>query len=179
MGDPTYATGPDGYGTALDFDGVDDYIDCGNPNNAFDITGQITVSAWVNIRSIPVAWAAIVVKGETAWRLSAYSSQSSFHFGICDWQLGNYSADGMTQVALGEWHHVCGTFDGATINLYLDAAPEATAATTNVLGVNTNNLWIGANSEYSEARYWDGLIDEVMIYNKALSQAEVVYLAGK
>jgi len=179
MGDPTYATGPDGYGMAMDFDGVDDYVDCGNPNNAFDITGQITVSAWVNIRSIPTAWAAIVVKGETGWRLSAYSSQRSFHFGVCDWNLGNYSADGMTEVELNEWHHVCGTFDGATIELYLDAAPEATKATTNVLGVSPTNLWIGANSEYSETRNWDGLIDEVMIYNRALSQAEVVYLAGK
>ncbi|OHB57637.1 MAG: hypothetical protein A2173_10470 [Planctomycetes bacterium RBG_13_44_8b] len=162
----------------MSFDGNGDYVDCGN-NPAFDITGQITVSSWVNIRSIPTAWAAIVVKGEHAWRLSAYSSQRSFHFGICYWEKANYSADGQTQVALNEWHHVCGTYDGATINLYLDAAPEATKASTSGIDVYNTNLWIGANSEYAEPRYWDGLIDEVIIYNRALSQAEVVYLAKK
>jgi len=61
----------------------------------------------------------------------------------------------------------------------VDAAPDVTKASTTGLGISTTNLWIGANSEYSEQRYWDVLIDEVMIYNRALSQAEVVYLAGK
>ncbi len=178
MGNPAYVAGLTGYGTAMDFDGQGAYIDCGN-NPAFDITGQITVAAWVNITSIPTAWAAVVVKGENAWRISSNSSMRSFHFGICYWDKANYSANGNKEVALNEWHHVCGTYDGATINLYLDAVVDATTASTTGLGISTTNLWIGANSEYSEPRYWDGLIDEVIIYNRALSQAEVVYLAKK
>ncbi len=178
VGNPTYAAGLTGYGTAMSFDGNGDYIDCGN-NPAFDITGQITVAAWVNITSIPTQWAAIVVKGENAWRLSSYAGARSFHFGICYWDKANYSANGQTEVPLNEWHHVCGTYDGATIKLYLDAVVDASTASTTGIDISTTNLWIGANSEYAEPRYWDGLIDEVTIFNRALSQAEVVYLAKK
>jgi len=157
---------------ALDFDGTDDYIDCGNNNNAFDITGQITVASWVNIRSVPVAWAAIIAKGENAWRVSCNGTATSFHFGITWWETANYAANGSTEVALNEWHHVCGTYDGATINLYLDGVVDATTASTAGLGISTTNFLIGENPE-ATGRYWDGLIDEVKIYNRALTQQEI------
>lgn len=81
VGNPAYVEGPAGFGTAMDFDGSGDYIDCG-ADPAFDITGTITVAAWVNIRSILNNYVAIVAKGENAWRLSSLASARVFHFGI-------------------------------------------------------------------------------------------------
>jgi hypothetical protein len=174
MGDPTFTAGA--VGMAIDLNG-DDQVDCGNPDGAFDITGQLTVATWVNIRSLPQAWAPAVVKGEEAWRISTNSSMTSFHFGINYWQTANYGVNGSTEVGMNEWHHVCGTYDGATITLYIDGVVDSTLANDVGIGVSTDPLRIGANITY-EDRFWDGLIDEVMVFNRALSSDEVTALAG-
>ena len=159
---------------ALDFDGDGDYVDCGNPNGAFDITGQLTVAAWVNIRSLPTAWSPAVVKGENAWRISTNSSQTSFHFGINYWETANYAVNGSIEVSMNEWHHVCGTFDGTTIALYVDGVADGTVVNDIGIGVSNTNLWIGGNPEVTyEQRNWDGLIDEVGIFSRALTAAEI------
>ena len=174
MGDPAFVAGP--VGLAIDLSG-DDQVDCNNPDGAFDIEGQLTVAAWINIRSLPQAWAPAVVKGEDAWRISTNSSSTSFHFGINHWQTANYGVNGSTQVGMDEWHHVCGTYDGVDINIYLDGVVDGTIANDVGIGVSTDPLRIGANITY-EDRFWDGLIDEVMVFDRALSADEVVALAG-
>ena len=175
IGDPLWTTGVlDG---ALDFDGDGDYVDCGN-DPLFDITGEITVAAWLNIRSIPNAWTGAVVKGENAWRLSNVNMDPRFHFGITIWSAPDLdSVDGATAVGFDEWHHVTGSFDGANINVYLDGVLDGSNPTTEPLGISTTNLFIGENSE-SPGRSWDGLIDEVKIFDRALSANEISELAS-
>jgi len=176
IGDPQWAAGI--IGGALDFDGDGDYVDCGY-DPLFDITGEITVAAWLNIRSIPNAWTGAVVKGENAWRLSNVDMDPRFHFGITIWNAPDTaSVDGATAVGYDEWHHVTGTFDGANINVYLDGVLDGSAPTTEPIGISTTNLFIGENSE-SPGRSWDGLIDEVMIFDRALSADKILELAGQ
>jgi hypothetical protein len=55
---------------------------------------------------------------------------------------------------------------------------DTSVPTTEPIGISATNMFIGDNSE-SPGRYWDGLIDEVMIYNRALSEDEILYLAGQ
>jgi hypothetical protein len=176
MGDPNFVEGI--AGMAMDLDGVDDYIDCGN-DPVIDAISEISVSAWLNIRSINTAWQAAVAKGENAWRLSNVNMDPRFHFGVTWWnQPEVYSVDGVTEVGFDEWHHVTGTYDGADVKIYLDGALDASAPTTVPIGISTTNLFIGLNPE-SDGTFWDGLIDEVMIYQRALSEEEVLYLASK
>ena len=178
IGDPVFVA--DGVvGNALDFSG-DDYLDCGNsPLFGMQDTNQMTVSAWVTIRSIPTAWIAAVAKGEYAWRLSNVNMDPRFHFGITIWNAPDaFGIDGVTAVGLDEWHHIAGSFDGANINVWLDGVVDASAVTTEPIGTNDMNVFIGENPE-SLGRFWDGLIDEVYIYNRALSDLEIAYLAGK
>ena len=84
----------------------------------------------------------------------------------------------------GSWYpdwctaHVAGTFDGANISVWLDGVVDATVPTTEPIGTNDLNVLIGENPE-SPGRFWDGLIDEVYIYNRALSDLEIMYLAGQ
>jgi hypothetical protein len=175
MGDPNFVEGV--VGMAMDLDGDGDYVDCGN-DPLIDTISEITVSTWLNIRTIPNAWTGAVVKGENAWRLSNVNLDPRFHFGITIWNAPDTaSVDGTTAVGFDEWHNVTGTFDGANINVYLDGVLDASAPTTEPIGISTTNMFIGENSE-SPGRAWDGLIDEVMIYNRALSEGEVLYLAG-
>jgi len=175
-GDPNFVAGHDGM--ALDLDGNGDYVDCGY-DPLFDVTtNEITVSAWVTIRSIANQWAAIAAKGEYAWRLGNASWDPRFHFGITIWSAPDTaSLDGVTAVGYDEWHHAAGVFDGANIMVYLDGDLDVSAATTEPIGINNANMLIGDNPD-SPGRYWDGLIDDLMIYNRALSKNEILYLAG-
>jgi len=174
VGDPQWQPTGGKVGGALEFDGDGDYVDCG-ADPAFDITGKITVAAWVNIRSIPTQWVAVVAKGENAWRLSNVRSGTNFHFGIAIWSSPNPSVDGSTQVGTNEWHHVCGTYNGSAINIYLDGVLDGTISNTTGIGTSTTSLLIGENPE-ATGRYWDGLIDDVRIYNYALSEKEIEML---
>jgi len=176
LGDPNFVAGYEGM--ALDLDGDGDYVDCGY-DPLFDVTtNEITVSAWVTIRSIANQWAAIAAKGEYAWRLGNASLDPRFHFGISIWNSPDTaSIDGVAAVGYDEWHHVAGMFDGSNIMVYLDGVLDVSVATTEPIGVNDKSMLIGNNPD-DPVRYWDGLIDELKIYDRALSEGELLYLAG-
>jgi hypothetical protein len=176
-GDPNFVEGLVCNGMALDLDGVNDYVDCGY-DPVFDFTDQMTVSAWVTIRSIPTAWMAATAKGEYAWRLGNANMDPRFHFGITIWNAPDTaSVDATTAVGYDEWHHIAGVYDGASINVYLDGELDGSAPTTEPIGVNDKNVFIGDNPD-AIGRYWDGLVDEVKIFGRALSNDEVRHLAG-
>ncbi len=168
-GDPQWVSG--WINGALNLDGDGDYVDCGY-DPIFDVTGEITVAAWVTIRSVPTEWVTVVSKGEYAWRISNDSADPRFHFGVTIWSEVNPSVNGVTEVGYDEWHHVAGTYDGSDINLYLDGVIDATIGSTVDIGTNTSNVLIGENPE-AAGRHWDGIIDDVRIYDRALSQAEI------
>jgi hypothetical protein len=171
VGDPRWVKGVPGLGVALDFDGDGDYVDCGN-SSLFDLTSEITVAAWVKIRTVPANWTSIVNKGLTAWRLETLYDTSRMHFAITD----EHYIDSDANVPADEWYHVCGTYDGANIRLYVDAEPATASPTaySGAIATNTYNLLIGRYSGSSVTTgAWDGLIDDVRIYNYALSSREI------
>jgi hypothetical protein len=171
-GDPQWKEGLPGLGTALDFDGEGDFVDCGN-DLFFDLTDQITVAAWVKIRTVSEDWTSIVNKGLTAWRLETLYNTRRIHFAVTEHYVNSDA-----EIPAGEWHHVCGTYDGSDICLYIDGKqdPENPAAYRGELGTNTNNLFIGRYSGSFSSGEWDGLIDEVRIYDYALSADEIIKL---
>jgi hypothetical protein len=159
----------------LEFDGDGDYIRIGN-ESIFDFTDEITVAAWVNITTVPERWTAIVTKGNSAWRLSTYRDDRKFHFNVTGYSRVYSHVHGEKEVAKGQWHHVCGTYDGAYVRLYIDGVEDpASPVNESYSGRITSNdfdVCIGENSERPE-RYWHGMIDDVRIYNYALSQQEI------
>jgi M6 family metalloprotease-like protein len=175
FGNPTYEAGV--FNQAISLDGSGDYVNCGNAS-VFDITNKITVSAWVNINTVTADWMTAIAKGDSAWRLSTFVNQRRFHFAVTGGP-GWDGADGSTEVPAGEWHHVCSTYDGGTIRLYLDGVLDGSKSYTGGITTNTYNVLIGENEE-SWGRYWDGLLDDVRIYNEALSAGDVekLYFEG-
>ncbi|MBN2181039.1 MAG: LamG domain-containing protein, partial [Sedimentisphaerales bacterium] len=152
----------------------DEYVDCGN-NAAFDITDAITLSAWIktadsgNGENNP-----FVSKGNSAYAIKHYSG-NNLQFFIYDgnWFNANAAVDSSFN---GDWRHVAGTYDGSELRLYVDGGLRDTNTHAGTIEVHTDNLAIGWNSEET-GRFYNGAIDEVKIFNRALSEGEILFLA--
>ncbi|OHB55609.1 MAG: hypothetical protein A2173_01495 [Planctomycetes bacterium RBG_13_44_8b] len=169
QGNPVWAVGFDGYGGALDLDGIGDYVHCGNAT-VFDITGQITVAVWIKVEKFEQEWQGIVTKGDTAWRIVRDNKTDQVQF-ACD---GVTSISGTINVNDGQWHHIAGVYDESNLLLYIDGSVDVSDTATGTINTNTYNLLIGETERAGgKGRYWNGIIDDVRIYNKALTQEEI------
>jgi hypothetical protein len=153
--------------TAVSFNGANNYVDV--PTSAsLNITGPISVEAWIKVNVWDYDWQAIVAKGDSAYRLHRYPASDNLAFGT---NAGD-DVQGTTNVNDGSWHHVVGVWDGSTKNTYVDGVLDTSCSDTGTLATNGYDLAIGENLE-ATGRYWDGSIDEVAVYNRALSATEV------
>jgi hypothetical protein len=179
VGDPNFVDGPMGFGTAMEFNG-DDYIDCGNADS-LQIQDEITMAFWFNVAAFENTWEAMLSKGDTAYRVSRGPGDGdATHMGISGTTAGDGNGwfNGNSLVTGGIWHHFAGTYDGTEGRIYIDGVLDATTEATGQINIETENLWIGNNSQNID-RFFHGMMDEVMLYNRALSEAEVMYLAGR
>jgi peroxiredoxin len=172
VGNPVWRPKGGKIGGALEFGGKGDYVKIAN-EPAFDITNQITISAWVNITSVLQEWTGIVTKGDTAWRMSTDFANNVFHFGVSPSDYLN----GRTEVGAGQWHHVACVYDGKRMKIYVDGALDVLRRRTGPIATNDFPVCIGENIELT-GRCWHGLIDDVRIYNCALSENGIAALAG-
>ncbi|MFN0126711.1 MAG: family 16 glycoside hydrolase [Verrucomicrobiales bacterium] len=159
-------------GGALQFDGTDDFVSIPNESD-FDITGGVTISAWIRVESFTNPWQAIVTKGDRAWRLHRANETKSVGFACSDLsreQVGDL--DGNQDVADGQWHHVAGVLDGTKTSIFVDGALDASADSSPSISVNDYSVLIGANAQVT-GRLFHGLIDDVRIYDRALSVDEL------
>jgi len=164
-------------GGALAFHGSGDYVNCGN-DPIFDVTDKMTVAAWVNIGTVPPDWTGIVTKGDDAWRLSTLFRTTQMHFAVTG--APDYrSINGNTVLTTGAWHYVVGTYDGTNIRLYIDGVEDSASpmAYGGRIATSGHNVWISGNSD-RPGREFDGAIDEVAIWNRALNAGEVEWLTN-
>ncbi len=156
----------------LDYDGSDDYTDCGN-GSSLGITGAITVIAWVNATAFS-GYPVVVFK----------TTDNSWSAGYGMWWGGDYMRFFINQygtnqakisfTATGEWHLFGGTYDrniaASQLNIYQDDGKVGTPDTcTDPITVGARNLQIGWDAGGSR---WHGGIAGVRIYNRALSRLE-------
>jgi hypothetical protein len=168
---------------ALLFDGDGDYVKVGNESR-FDIAGEITVAAWIKVNRFDKEWQAIVAKGDSAWRLQRNQNKDSLEFACSGLKVpsnspygGLYGQKGVND---GQWHHAVGVYDGDKMYLYIDAALDVSQTASGGMDTNDQPVYIGENSERA-GRCWNGLIDDVRIYNYALSEGQIaaIYNEGK
>ena len=167
---PTWTTGK--YGGALLFDGVNDRVRV-NDSNSLDLTTAATFEAWVYPTVAPAGWRTIMQKEVDAYLLSASGGGSGNKpvsagtvNGVCCVQVA-----GVAALPVNTWTHVAASYDGSQLRLYVNGALVASTAVTGSYQVNTNPLWIGGNAVYGE--HFQGKLDELRIYNRALTQAEI------
>ncbi|MBI5359086.1 MAG: DUF2341 domain-containing protein [Planctomycetes bacterium] len=175
--DPTWSTSGR-FDKALSFDGTDDYVILTN-NAAFN-TNYFTLSAWYKSTAAdPTIWQRVIGKGPDATEAFALwinptgdYLQANAHISAVQTGL-----NGTTDVADQTWHFLTGTFDGTSLRVYVDGKLESFVNYSGVITANSENIAIGKEkSSTSDAYPVNGLIDEVRIYNRALSQAEIAML---
>jgi hypothetical protein len=167
MGNPTYEAGV--FGQAISLDGDGDYVDCGlDPK--LDITEFLTFTYWIKVVEFDKEWNTVISRGDDSWR-SSRAGLNNFMEAAVGGTAGNYTY-GVTPVDDGEWHHVGWVYDGTMNYLYVDGEVDATEENSGEITVSSFPLYIGDNSQ-ATGRFWTGLIDDVLIFNRALTQEEI------
>jgi MSHA biogenesis protein MshQ len=150
------------------------------PNNALLNSRKVTVAAWVRHNATAIKdWEAILTKGDSAYRIhlnggcsiNGINTSGGMDFGVNDGCSGaDLNSDNVP--ASGTWYHVVGTYDGAKIKIYVNGALTASSAFVDTLNSNNFPLYIGENSGQT-GRFFSGDIDEVKVYNAALTAAQI------
>ncbi|MFC1756463.1 LamG domain-containing protein, partial [Patescibacteria group bacterium] len=170
-------------GQALNFNGTDEYINVSDDTN-LNITGNITVSTWFKADSI-ANWESLVGKidGTDNWNRGylIYYNTGNLNFYVTQFGANNASKAFTND---NEWHHVVGVYDGTNVRIFVDNV-EGTADpyTGSINMTGTVDFRIGCSSQGSStpAYFFDGSLDEVRVYNRALTDDEInqLYMMGK
>ena len=162
-----------------DFDGSDDYIDCGN-KESLEITGAITIELWLNPTTLDKNETLVAKIGAGNQQdISLYYYTGGYFIFIvgATWALRLAKSE----LALKAWNHLVFTVkDGTTDNhAYVNGIDKATNHDTPTMSTSTSTLYIGSYLGASE--FLTGLIGEARIYNRALTpqEAQHNYLATK
>lgn len=164
---PTWTTGK--INGALSFDGVNDYVAIPNESQ-FDFTTTFTVSLWMKTPGFTKAWASIISKGDSAWSITRYNTTGNADFNT--FSPGANDLPGTINVANNQWRHLVAIYNGAVKQLYVDGVLNASVTLNQPLSTNNFPVRIGHNSEFTSA-YFNGVVDEVRIYSRALTAQEV------
>jgi hypothetical protein len=170
-GDPQWVAGY--YGGALEFDGTDDNIDCGN-DDSLNITDEITLSAWINMAQRPDVdnWYTITWK-EDAYSMYLYGADNTVTTLGADFWLDTGRADIWNgpdiDIPPNDWTHIAVTFNGTDFEFYVNGEHDYTQNEPATIEISAINFLFTENGSNFE-----GLIDDVRIYNRALTQAEIL-----
>jgi Concanavalin A-like lectin/glucanases superfamily/Bacterial Ig domain len=165
------------YGNALAFNGTSSYVNLGN-STALQLTGSMTIEAWVKATGNPADDGQIVAKSDPCgWQLKTSPDTGPHTFGVSVSRTPTAKAQrySTTIRALNTWYHVAGVYDSAsqTLSTYLNGSLDNGTLHGTVSASQFNqdvNVNIGRRAG---GYYFNGVIDEVRIYNRALSQAEI------
>lgn len=179
-------------GSALSFDGVDDYVNLGDID-AFDGLTAMTVSVWIkaantNAAATEIHWVGKSFCGgntnDGPWEMlgGGFSAHIASFVVYPDGGVPSayVAVDGVTTVDDTKWHMLAGVYDGSKIYIYVDGKLDASANLAGVaLSSTSNYVDIGGDCNGHGGYYWNGLIDDVKFYTRALSPAEIRKLFQK
>ena len=157
-----------GQGYALEFDGVDDYVDCGD-NPALDLRDTVSMEMWVWIEPRYTAGEpGIAGKAFGAYVFTQYGSRVHAY-------IGGGPHNTCVAVPQRSWHYVASTYDGKVLRIYLDGQ-LANDAILNKKPLKCKNFCMGKSSlgsEWAQGARFSGRLAEVRVYDRALT-ADVI-----
>lgn len=176
-GGPPWQTGTNcKIGACLSFDGVDDYVDAGN-HSSLVLGTNMTIAVWLYPSANVADWVRLVGKGNSTyrnyglWRESdgdlLFQIYSAGGGGNC-WN--NLGAGDVLNAPIGVWTHFAATYDGSNMKVYTNGVLRKTCPYTQTPYTSNDPLTIGYAGYHT---YFNGRIDEVRVYNRALSDSEI------
>ena len=174
-GAANWSTRCDGSGV-FDFDGSSNYVSVPNgthlrPTFALTLAGWIKGDLWGSGDDVDI----VLRKGD--------STPNSYQLAIADGKVALFLNEsdsggfrGNTVLKTGRWYHVAATWDGADVRIYLDGQLDNTpAARTGTLSNDNRPLYLGGRSS---SDFFDGMLYDARLYNRALSHAEIAQVFG-
>ena len=166
---------------SLSFDGNKGYVSVGD-HSSLDITDAITLSAWINAENLDSVWNVVVGKfgsdgGKYPYVLMIKKSDGDNPPKIA-LSINNSTKYADTTITTGSWIHIAGTYDkdaggSDEIKLYLNGNLDGDGDYSNPIDTNDDALEIGRYGFSSGGGYFNGKIDEVALWDAALSEKDI------
>jgi len=160
------------YGPALVFDGVNDKVVVPD-SNSLDLTTRLTLEVWIYPTGAMSGWDTVLMKeqpGNLLYALYA-NGDASLPEGYI-WINAEQGVQGTGTLPLNTWSHLALTYDGVTLNFYVNGQLVQSRAQVGTLSASSGVLSIGNNSIWPNETFL-GRIDEIRIYNRALTQQDI------
>jgi hypothetical protein len=178
-----WTAGQQGAGASLD--GINDYITIPSSSSLNSPQSGLTVALWVNKRAMTPSYAALAGRRfgpgwDDVWVLYYNNSASDeYSFGVRT-SSPVYVTGPSSTGDLNTWVHLAGVYDGSRIRIYRNGVEVASAPQSGTIPFESSPLVIGAgdNGSYGIEEFTNAGIDEVRLYNRALSASEIQTLAG-
>jgi hypothetical protein len=159
------------YGNALSFNGTNNFVTV-NESASLDLTGAMTLEAWVNPSALGSTWRCVLLKEQSGGLIYALyantdTNRPSGHVYISS----EFDTRGTAALATNTWTHLAVTYDGTTLRMFVNGVEASNKVVGGNIKTSTGALRIGGNSVWGE--YFSGLIDEVRVYNRALTAAQI------
>jgi hypothetical protein len=164
------------YGKALDFDGNDDYLDCGTDPSLDLGTSNFTFMVWEKSHASTYPNVAVILSNRpnnAAWKgyiFGVVSSGAQLYTTAASGQVTNLV--GTKDVTDNTWHHIAYRRQGTNHSLYVDGAYDTSTTGTIRNITNTLNNYFSYENR-ADWYHFDGLIDEAQLYNRTLSPEEI------
>jgi hypothetical protein len=142
-----------------------------NDSASLHLTTALTLEAWVNPSSAPTGWQDVIYKASDNYFMEAASTNGNEPGAGVSVAGSEPIIFGASQLTANAWTHLAVTYDAATLKLYVNGILTNSTAQSGTVVTSTNPLQIGSDSLYGQ--FFKGLIDEVRIYNVALTQAQI------
>jgi hypothetical protein len=169
-------------GNALSFDGSNDCIAITDYAALDQATPTIALRAFLATSAQDTAIVSkrydILTSNYNSWELGAGAVDSldvtTTHPTVTNDQISTPNGD----LVVGTWQHLAITWDGGTKRVYVDGVMRAQRAIGSGLSYDTNNAYIGCDDNGGPVRFYRGVIDDVQIYDRALTLAEIAALSA-
>lgn len=165
---------------AVSFDGVDDRVDLGS----VDVAGTgLTLAVWMKADDFGITDARMISKAtgtdaaDHYWMLSTIGDGTGLRYRLKTSGATTTLATGNGEISAAQWHHVAATYDGSQMRIFRDAQEVATASKTGAMNTDPSVLAALGNQPLGAgAKPYDGLLDDVRIYSRALGTNELATL---